>query len=42
MKKKSIIEIKCSECGKTTKHYLTKDNDYKCMICGTINKKSKK
>ena len=43
MKKKSkkvqtIIELKCTECGKKTKHYLSKNGDYKCLICGKVNK----
>lgn len=37
---KSIIEYKCKECGKVTKHYLTKNGEYKCMICGKVNKKA--
>lgn len=32
-------EIKCSICGKVTKHYLSKKGEYKCLICGTANKK---
>lgn len=44
MKKKvkkvqSIIEVRCSECGKVTKHYLSKNGDYKCLICGKVNKR---
>lgn len=43
MKKKekkiqSIIEIRCSECKKVTKHYLSKTGEYKCLICGKVNK----
>jgi len=34
---KNVIERKCKMCGKVTKHYLTKDDHYKCMICGSIN-----
>jgi ribosomal protein L37AE/L43A len=37
---KSIIEYKCKECGKVTKHYLSKTGVYKCLICGTANKKA--
>lgn len=33
-----IIEINCSECGRVTKHYLSKDGDYKCLFCGKINR----
>lgn len=45
MAKKSpqhIITIKCKECEKQTKHYLSKTGDYKCLICGTVNKSIKK
>lgn len=38
----NIITIKCKECGKQTKHYLSKTGDYKCLICGTVNKSIKK
>ena len=41
-KVQSIIEIKCSACGKKTKHYLSKDGDYKCLLCGTVNKSTNK
>jgi len=41
-KPKSIITHKCSRCGTQTKHYLTKEGDYKCLICGTTNKKAPK
>lgn len=34
----SILELKCKECGRRTKHYLSKTGDYKCLICGTVNK----
>lgn len=35
---KNILTMKCKECGKETKHYLSKTGDYKCLICGTVNK----
>ena len=41
MKKKnevSNLEMKCSECGKVTKHYLSSKGEYRCLICGTVNK----
>ena len=37
---KSIKEYKCKECGRVTKHYLSKTGAYKCLICGTINRKA--
>lgn len=37
-KVQNIIEIKCSVCGKVTKHYLSKNGDYKCLICGNVDK----
>lgn len=37
-KPKSIVEIVCKECGRVTKHYLSGDGTYKCMICGQVNK----
>lgn len=37
-KPQSIIEINCSECGRVTKHYLSKNGEYKCLICGKVNK----
>ena len=36
----NIIKCKCKSCGTTTKHYLSKTGEYKCMICGTVNKKA--
>lgn len=48
MKKKSkktppkIIEMMCSGCNKVTKHFLSKDENYKCIICGKTNKTIKK
>lgn len=34
------LEIKCPTCGKVTKHYLSsKKGEYRCLICGTVNKK---
>lgn len=30
--------MKCSECGKVTKHYLSSKGEYRCLICGTVNK----
>lgn len=41
-KVKNIIELMCPSCGKIVKHYLSKDGTYKCLICGKINKGSKK
>jgi uncharacterized Zn finger protein len=41
MKKNSTetnLEMKCSECGKVTKHYLSSKGEYRCLICGTVNK----
>lgn len=32
------LEMKCSECGKVTKHYLSNKGEYRCLICGTVNK----
>ena len=36
--KKENLELKCSSCGKTTRHYLTKKGEYRCLICNTVNK----
>lgn len=30
--------MKCSECGKITKHYLSSKGEYRCLVCGTVNK----
>lgn len=38
--KKSLsknAEMKCSVCGKITKHFLDKDGNYRCLVCNTIN-----
>ena len=35
---KENLEIKCSECGKVTKHYLASNGEYRCLVCGTVNK----
>lgn len=37
-KNESIVTLKCSCCGKPTKHYLTKDGEYKCIICQHVDK----
>lgn len=36
--KKNSNEIKCSVCGKVTKHYVSSDGAYRCLICGAVNK----
>lgn len=41
MKKKnevSNLEMKCSECGRVTKHYLSSKGEYRCLICGKVSK----
>lgn len=38
MKKEAKLEIKCSNCGKVTKHYLSKSGEIRCLVCGTVNK----
>lgn len=38
MKKEAKLEIKCLNCGKVTKHYLSKKGEVRCLICGTVNK----
>lgn len=37
---KHIIEYRCKECGRVTKHYLSKTGEYRCLICSTVNKRA--
>ena len=32
------MKIKCSNCKKVTNHYLSKNGEVRCLICGTTNK----
>jgi uncharacterized Zn finger protein len=36
--KKSIENIKCSVCGKVTKHFLNSKGEYRCLVCNSVNK----
>lgn len=33
-----FINIKCAKCGKVTRHSLTPNGDYRCIICGNSDK----
>lgn len=40
-KNPAILEIKCKKCGKVTRHSLTKEGKYTCLICGNVDKEVK-
>lgn len=35
------MKIKCSNCKKVTDHYVSKNGEVKCLVCGTTNKVKK-
>ena len=38
---KSLIEVKCKNCGTITPHFLNENGEYRCCICQHIDKKIK-
>ena len=41
VKHPAVLEIACKKCGRVTRHSLNKDGEYRCNICGSVDKKVK-